>query len=143
MNSIVGSSKSGLPTITENGGGYSNTGSCRIVTDSSGAAVKPLFVPRGYSNGDHAIFVSKIGMHLVYASHDRGGELATVYRIIGIGTKNAPDALVTEEIGGYRDGDSNAPANFESAIEAALGKSHCYHCREPHYIQRDVDHIYV
>ena len=134
MNTKVGRSKSGLPTILESGGGASNTGSAVIVTGEHGDKVKPLFVPRGYSNGDHAIFVAKVGMHLVKAGHDRGGESATVHRIDAIGTLEDQDELVTLEIGGYEDGDSNAPAEFENAINAALKKSRCYHCREPHYI---------
>lgn len=144
MSYRVNRSKSGLPTITECGGGASNTGNAIIVTGPHGEKVRPLFVPRGYSNGDHAIFVAKAGMHLIYADHDRGGESATVKRIVHIGGEPInwkgetepfdSDLLCLEEIGSYANGDSNAPPEFQDAIDAALNKSHCYHCREPHYI---------
>jgi hypothetical protein len=132
-------SRSGLPTIDEYGGGKTNTGNATIVCGPNGEKVKPLFVPRGYSNDVHAIFVAKIGMHIIDAEHDRRSESATVSRIVSIGGKNEysgeydADTLVLEEIGGYENGDSDAPEMFNEAIDAAIRKSKCYHCREPHY----------
>ncbi len=71
----AGRSKSGQPTTTENGGGMTNTGSATIVCGADGQKLKPLFIPRGYSNGDHAIFVIEPGKtHLIHASRDQGGE---------------------------------------------------------------------
>lgn len=131
----VGRSKTGLPTITENGGGMTNTGYCTVICGANGEALKPLFVPRGYSNGDHAIFIARPGMHLVDASCDRGGESVTVERINAIGTENDPDELVTETIYEYENGDGNIPAKFQSVVNAALEKANCYHCRESHYIK--------
>ena len=127
----VGRSKTGLPTITESGGGTTNTGGATIICGANGERLKPLFVPRGYSNGDHAIFVARVGMHIVEAGHSRRGESATVYRIDGIGTD---DTVVFHEVAGYEDGDGNVPPEFEAAVDAALEKSHCYHCREPHFV---------
>jgi len=130
----VGRSKTGLPTITENGGGATNTGSAMIVCGANGEKLNPLFVPRGYSQGDHAIFVARAGMHIVNAEHSRRGESATVYRIDGIGTDDNPDAVVFHEVAGYEDGDGNVPPEFNATVDAALEKSHCYHCREPHFV---------
>lgn len=124
-------SKSGLPTITENGGGMTNTGYATVVCGDRGEALKPLFVPRGYSNGDHAIFVVKPGeTHLVHASRDRGGESCLVEKVISL---TDDDSLVTELVGEYEDGDGNIPPPFQSAVDAAHRKTRCYHCRKAHY----------
>ena len=128
---FVGRSKTNLPTITESGGGMTNTGSTTIVCGGNGEKLKPLFVPRGYSNGDHAIFVVKEGFnHLVNASRGKWGERATIERIISI---NDDDSIDLETVGEYENGDGNVPDQFEMAVKAALEKSRCYHCRESHF----------
>jgi hypothetical protein len=81
----VSRSKSGLPTITENGGGMSNTGYATVICGANGQALKPLFVPRGYSNGDHAIFVVRPGeTHLAHASRGKWGESVTIEKVTDI-----------------------------------------------------------
>lgn len=129
----VGRSKTGLATFSESGGGSTNTGGATVLAGAHGEKLKPLFVPRGYSNGNHAIFVLRVGMYIVDAVHDRGGEQVNVYRVVGI---NADDTVEAELIAEYKNGDGNIPDFLESAADAALGKSHCYHCREPHYVAR-------
>ena len=110
-----------------------NTGSATIVCGADGQKLKPLFIPRGYSNGDHAIFVIEPGKtHLVHASRDRGGERAIVEKVIGI---DGDDNLEVYAVGEYENGDGNIPSNFQGAVDAALEKTKCYHCREPHYIK--------
>ena len=123
-------SKTGKPTITESGGGSSNTGGATIVCGPNGERVKPLFIPRGYCNGDHAIFVAKPGMCIVSASHDRRGESVTVSKIVAIVGEN----LELETIGEWEDGDGTIPPQFNDAQEAALSKAHAYHCRSAFYI---------
>jgi len=130
MDSIsVNRSKSGLPTITENGGGASNTGSAQIVVGASGKAVKPLFIPRGYANGDHAIFVVKPGMYIVRASRDRDGERATAYRIARLDG----DTAILVVVGEHENGDGDIPDVLQDAVKAALEKAQCYHCRDVHF----------
>lgn len=141
MNLKVNRSKSGLPTLTENGGGATNTGWATIITSADGFPVKPLFVPRGYAQGDHAIVVVKPGMLIFNAAHSRRGESVKVERIVSImpdGTDEDENAniVITETVGEYEDGDSDLPEAFDAAVKAALSKSHCYHCREPHYIEQ-------
>ncbi len=129
----VGRSKSGLPTITENGGGMTNTGYATIVCGSSGEKLKPLFVPRGYSNGVHAIFVVKPGItHLISASRGNWGETARVEKVIEIYEN---DCLITETIGEYENGDGNITDHFSTAVDAAIAKTKSYHCRSPFYIK--------
>lgn len=122
-------SKTGLPTIAESGGGATNTGSARIIAGANGERLRPLFVPRGYSNGDHAIFVARVGMLIVDASHDRRGDSVTVRRIAAIGRDGAPDEVETEIVAEWENGDGNIPAGLRQTVDAAIGKSHDYHCR--------------
>jgi len=129
-------SKSGLPTLTENGGGSTNTGMAMIICGSEGQPLAPLFVPRGYSNGDHAIFAVHIGNVIVRAEHSKAGESVTLNRITAIHPDDGSDkanAVIEEPIGSYENGDSDTD-NFTMAMSAALEKSKCYHCREPHFI---------
>lgn len=136
----VSRSKSGLPTLTENGGGMTNTGYATIITNEHGAPIKPLFVPRGYSNGNHAIFVARPGMLIVHASRSRGGESVRVERIVRIhpdGPGDDANLVTTEPVGEYENGDSNLPEFLTDAVQAALQKSRCYHCRSAHYIVRE------
>lgn len=125
-------SKTGMPTITENGGGATNTGNAQVVCGANGNALKPLFVPRGYSCGIHAIFVVRMGMCIVEASRDRRGESVRVSRVARI---NDDDTLTLSLLFEYENGDSNIPPSFQEAANAALEKSRCYHCRKPHYIK--------
>lgn len=126
-------SKTNLPVIAENGGGMSNTGNATIICGEHGEALKPLFIPRGYSNGDHALFVAKIGTAVVFAGHDRSGESVSVNRIVAIGTDSEPNEIVLEKLYEYENGDGNIPEDFKAAARAALEKSKSYHCRSPFY----------
>jgi len=131
---IITRSKSGLPTVTECGGGMKNTGYATIVCGATGKRLKPLFVPKGRSNGDHAIFVVIPGVtHLVGASVSRQKEIATIEKIVAI---DEDDNLLTEIVGEYENGDyGNVPNKFKAAVQAAIKKGQCYHCREAHYLQ--------
>jgi hypothetical protein len=85
MISKVGRSRSGLPTFTESGGATTSKRSAIIICGPNGEKVVPLFVPKRYSNGDHAIFVAKVGMHIVSCDYDHGSEKVVVYKVAGIG----------------------------------------------------------
>lgn len=127
----VGRSKTGLPTVTECGGGMSNTGFATLVCGENGQPLKPLFIPRGYSNQDHAVFVVRPGQTcLVTASHGKWGEEVKIEKILKIDDK---DNLQTETIAEYDNGDGNIPPQFKAVTTAALKKTRCYHCREAHY----------
>lgn len=129
----VARSKTGLPTITENGGGMTNTGYATIVCGPQGQALKPLFIPRGYSNSDHAIFVVKPGLtHLIHSSIGKWGESCQVKIVTEI---NDQDEIKTETVAEYENGDGNIPSIFQAAANAALTKAKCYHCREAHFIK--------
>ena len=130
-------SKTGLPIIAENGGGSTNTGRATIICSEDGTRLTPVFIPRGYSNGDHALFVAYAGKTIVVdACHSRAGEWVTVSQVARIGTNDDQDEIVLQVVGEYENGDGTIPDVFSDAVEAALNKARCYHCREPHYVDR-------
>ena len=128
-------SKTGLPTLTESGGGMSNTGSARVIADERGDKVHPLFIPRGYANGDHAVFVVRPKMLIFTGDHGQWGYRVTVSRIERVGIDADPDELVLTETCSEENGDGNIPETLVPATVAVQEKMHCYHCREPHYVQ--------
>jgi len=128
-------SKTGLATFCESGGGMTSTGSATVVCGMNGEKLKPLFVPRGYSNGKHAIFVVRPGMYIINAGNSKAGERAVAHQILGIGTTEDPDELVTIVVAEYENGDGNVPEQLQSAVEAALAKSNCYHCHSVFYAE--------
>lgn len=133
---ICGRSKTGLPTLAECGGGMSSTGSARVICGPHGEALKPLFVPRGYSNGDHALFVVRPGMLVVCAGYDRRGERASVDRIVAIGSGSSfPDEVLLEPLFSVENGDGDIPEYLWPAVQAALDKAHSYHCRRAFFFE--------
>ena len=140
-----GRSKSGQPILTENGGGATNTGSATCIAGPNGEKVKPLLIPKGYSQGDHAIFVAKagIGMVVAEAEHSRRGESVSVRRIVTICADDDPERPNWVELSGpiyeWENGDGTGDETFYNVARAALDKSHCYHCREPHFYARNGD----
>ena len=131
----VSRSKTGLPTLCESGGGSSNTGSATIIAGPHGEPLKALFVPKGYCNGDHVIFVVAVEMVVVTCGHDRSGESVEGVRIKAIGTLDDPDELITSPLFSWENGDGNVPLEYEGAVKAAREKAHDYHCRRPYFLQ--------
>lgn len=129
----INRSKSGLPTITECGGGMTNTGDSRIICGTRGERIVPLFVPKGYSNGDHAIFVAKPGMHIITASHDRSGETIRAWRMGEIVKEGEYEYVSCALVGEAENGDSVIPDYLIEAAAAANDKAHDYHCRRAWY----------
>ena len=134
MRVTVSRSRTGLPTLAERGGGMTTTGDAVIVAGPVGAPVAPLIVPRrGRFGGDHALFVARPGMHIVHVWRDRAGARGSIRQIIRIGTAEHADDLETTVVGEWEQGDGNVPEFLMGAAEAAVAKTHCWHCRDPHW----------
>jgi len=131
--------KKGYPSIWEKGGGMSNTGSATIVSGSKGERLYPVWVNRRgeLSCGYHALIIIGEGYHVIFADQHRGDYEIRVFRINAIDkdSKLADLELVCE----YSHGEWGVePSDFLSdAIDAAVEKADCYHCREPHYIKEE------
>lgn len=123
-----------LPALWEQGGGYSNTGYATVICDGRGQPKRPVYIRRRgpLACDDHALFVVQPGDHVVRASHHRGDFLIRIQRIEAMGEETAE--LVT--VATYEMGEWDRPevvGQFAGAVEAAMDKAVCYHCREPHY----------
>ena len=70
---LINTTKSGLPSLSECGGGSTNTGYARIISSINGKRKKPIYIPTkgNLSNSDHAWFVIKLNEIIVTASHHR------------------------------------------------------------------------
>ena len=132
------STKSGLPAIWEAGGGYSNSGHATIVAGRDGEPLRPIYIRRrGHLAGaEHVLFVAKPGLHVVEARHHRRDFWVAVWRIEGIrrtedGGHEADLGLVAEyDMGEWAPA---LPSFLQAAVDAAMSKATCYHCREPHF----------
>lgn len=130
----LSTSKSGLPTISENGGGLSRRGKCQIIAGRNGERIKPLYEPnRKYFGQDHAIFVACEGMLVAWASYWHGVDNVTIYRIESVIQKDGKYLAKIVEVCGERGGDGNIPPELRDFADAAIGKVHCYHCRCKHW----------
>ena len=129
--------KKGFPALWEKGGGYTNTGEAQVITGPHGEKLKPIYVktrgPRACEQ--HALFVVQPNYHVIrvwYWNKQRPPYSVAVYQIQEI-TEFAenPDTdekkLLAIAI--------RAPEKLElkEAVEAAMQKARCYHCRTPHY----------
>lgn len=96
---------------SEYGGGMSNTGLGVIVCGASGKPLKPYRIP----NGGHLA----CGHHETYFTSYEEDVARLVKKEIWVG---------------YADELPTMYGQFQDAVNAAVEKANCYHCREPHYI---------
>jgi len=127
--------KKGLPAMWESGGGYTNTGRAVIIADADGSKKKPVYIRlRGsLACENHALFVVKPGDIVVEANHHRRDFEIRIWRIDQIQEEEARLTLIHEYSRG--EWDSDLDKNLQAAVEAAMKKATCYHCRGPHYVR--------
>ena len=118
-------SKTGLPCMWESGGGATNTGGAKIICSANGLPKKAIYIPRGghLSNGEHALIPVTVGDIIIFHSHDRKGgetEILKIKKIVG-------EKAYTETV--------EMQDCYKNAVEAAVKKSHIYHCREAVYVK--------
>jgi len=130
----ISRSKRGFPVMAERGGGMSNTGYCTIICDRDGKALKPMYIPKGSCNGNHALFVVKRGHYILHGGHNSEHDWLKVFQINSI-----PPAPLTKikakMVGEWRDGDGNIPKKLSKASDAAWRKMYDYHCRSCYYVK--------
>jgi hypothetical protein len=140
-------SKKGFPTISEGGGGATNTGESRIIAGKDGEKLSPIYIPRrGHlAGGEHAIFIATEGMLICDADHHRCDFTIKIYRIVKLKELGNPQAwppaeldwwATLEKINEFSEGEwDHDPSPIDLQLsEVATDKATCYHCREPHYI---------
>ena len=127
--------KSGIPCVWESGGGYTNTGVASIIAGKDGQPKKAIYVrKRGYlANGEHALIPISVGDYIIKADHHRGDFEVEIYKIVEVQKEKA----LIKQVNYFSTGewDAELPAYLETAVDTAIEKATCYHCREPHYIK--------
>lgn len=149
-------SRSGIPCIWEQGGGYTNTGDATIVAGKDGLPKKPIYIrQRGeLANAEHALIPVEVGDYIIKADHHRKDFYISVMKIVdieemyatlesfasfGMGEWDNKDiekvlsAWEADDLESIKDIDDET-YNLCRAILSAETKATCYHCREPHYI---------
>lgn len=129
-------SKKGIPCMWECGGGASNTGDSRIICDMNGNPKTPLYIRRrgSLSNDNHALIPVRVNDVIIDAYQHRGDFEIGIYQIKEI----KDDEAVSEKINGFDYGEWDNPLEkFKSAVDAAMKKAKCYHCRRPFFIKEE------
>lgn len=126
--------KQGLPALWESGGGYTQTGDAIVIAGPNGEKKAPYYIrQRGHLACDrHALLLIHEGDIIIEAEHHHKDFEIRVWRIVQIIGEEAWLNLMYEFSWG--EWDTEPPEYLQPAIEAAMKKATCYHCREPHYI---------
>ena len=130
--------KKGYPALWEQGGGSTNTGEAQVITGPNGERLKPIYIKtKGHrANGQHALFVIQPGYHVIrvgYWNKQSPPYSIAIYQITELQEfVENPDSNEKKLLAIAKQLE-NVPQFLQLAIEAAMGKARCYHCRTPHY----------
>lgn len=142
--------KRGYPAFWESGGGSTtDTGEATIIAGKDGKPKKAIYVrSRGQlANCRHALVILEVGDYVINAFHYREDFEVGIYRVTGFEeVKEGETYAIVEYVNGkynmehvicygMPEWDAPLPAFLEAAVQAAMEKATCYHCREPHYIR--------
>lgn len=121
---------SNLPAIWENGGGWSNTGSVRVITDRKGCPKTALCL-RHRCNDNHALFVLHQDDVIIEASRHRDEYTVKLWKVETISVADGKAAASAYLLCSLEKGcwDTAPHDSFFDAIKAALDKTCTYHAR--------------
>lgn len=139
MKLAIETTKKGFPALWESGGGYKNTGDAVIVADKDGQPKRAAYIRRRgeLANAPHALIILETGDHIVEAHHHREDFLIEVFKVLDFEEKDGEMFAVVETVNRFDRGewDTDLPEFLESAVQAAVEKATCYHCRSPHFVR--------
>ena len=125
--------KSGIPAVWEEGGGWSNSGSATIICGPHGQKKKALTIR---TRGDlackkHALFAAHEGDLVIKASWWHGNVSIYISKITSFGEAEA----FLEQVACYENGEwDHEPEPFvDEACKAAAAKCRDYHCRSMYW----------
>lgn len=129
----------GFPAFWEKGGGCRNTGESYIVADCNGKAKRAVYVRRrGHlANSHHALIIVERGDYIIVADHHREDFTIVIWQVMDIIEKSTGElaaACIQRYYFDRGEWTDEPPAELETAIDAAVQKALCYHCREPHHV---------
>ena len=131
------------PAMWEKGGGLSECGEVTIIANKDGRPKKPI--RRGcLANCRHALILIEEGDYIINAFHNMEDFSISIYKVVGFEVFKGEEYAVAEYCNGKADmehqicygmpeWDEPLPAFLEDAVQAAMEKATCYHCREPHF----------
>ena len=131
--------KKGYPALWEQGGGATNTGEAQIVAGRRGEKLKPIFIrTKGHrACGQHALFIVQPGYHVVVVGYWNKRDppySIYIYQIKQfVEFAENPDKPDDKKLLAITVRVENEKPELKEAVEAAVGKARCYHCRRPHY----------
>ena len=133
----VEKTKKGFPAYWETGGGCRNTGTATIIADQYGQPKKAAYIRRRgeLANSAHALIILEVGDYIIIANHHRRDFYVEISRITGFENDGEETFAVVEQINRFdkNEWDTEFPMFLKAAVEAAVAKATCYHCREPHF----------
>lgn len=139
MKIIVDKTKKGFPALWECGGGHTNTGYATIIAGKGGQPKKAVYVRcRGsLACEHHALVILEVGDHIIEANHHRRDFDISISKILGFEDKQGEKFAIVKQINCFSMGewDVELSAHLQAAVQAAMEKATCYHCREPHFIE--------
>lgn len=145
MRKVAYITKSGKVAIWESGGGASRTGYSHIVCGPNGEKLVPTYIRKGghLSKGEHALFIANRGHYIIDTYHHCEDFEISVSVIEEVITEEVPTEygldkrghITIKETNHFKDGEWETPLEekLKKAVQAAIDKATCYHCREPHY----------
>jgi len=140
--------KKNYPAIWECGGATRYQGYAQIVCGSNFEPLTPIYnVNWGHRcNGNHSLFVAKEGMHIISVQQYRDNveeivvlKIQKIQKIQKETEQDGNEVYVAicsvENIFEEGEWEKTTPdnENFKNAVESAIQKAQCYHCRESHY----------
>jgi len=140
---LIERTKGGYPAYWESGGGISDRGEATIIAGKDGRPKKSI--SRGQlANCRHALVILEVGDYVINAFHYREDFEITIYRVTGFEEIDGEMYAIVEFFNGKYDmehmicygtpeWDAPLPAFLEAAVQAAVDKATCYHCKEPHF----------
>lgn len=136
-------SKSGLPTLSECGGGMTNTGDCRLIASPYYNKMKPIHIPTGgqLANASHAIFAIRENCIVLEGTRQRDDFHFDIYKVTDIETVLDSPVIHLELINSYDMGDWEhiLPSEAVKFVASAMDKMNDYHCRTPYWYLSDRD----
>jgi hypothetical protein len=138
--------KKGYPAFWEAGGSSTNTGEATIIANKDGQPKKAIYVRRRgqLANSYHALVFLEVGDYIIEANHHREDFEIQIFRILDFEVKYIEmyeeryeeTYAIMKQVSCYSMGewDAELPTFLAAAVQAAMEKATCYHCREPHFI---------
>ncbi len=134
-------SRSRIPVAWECGGSSSNTGACTIWCSPDGGKKKAFIVRSSghLSNGEHALVPVNYGDYRIDVDH-AGDDLAiTIFMVdrilVPAPAEGDKATIFFKEVANFSLGewDHEVP-HLAAAIDAAVNKCYCYHCRNAYWV---------